>query len=136
MRLVRACRSIATLLLAAAAAGAGSAPAAAATPAKAAASPRAAATAAYVGTWSIDPSKCKVPQEQQGAPMILKRTGYDQHEAHCAFKSLRRSGSAWWVSAQCLVEGAKQADRFTLRVKGDTLTMARGKDASVYKRCK
>lgn len=95
-----------------------------------------AAAPAYVGTWSADPSRCKVPQEQPGAPMIIRRTGYDQHEAHCTFKSLRRSGSAWWVSAQCVVEGSKQRDSFTMRVVADTLTMAHGKSVSVLQRCK
>lgn len=95
-----------------------------------------AAAPAYVGTWSADPAKCKVPQEIQGAPMVLRRTGYDQHEAHCTFKSLRRSGAAWWVSAQCLVEGSKQRDSFTLRVKGDTLTMTRGSSKHTLRRCK
>lgn len=105
----------------------------AATPARAA---NAAANPPYVGTWAAEPAGCKVPQDSQGAPMIVRRNRYDQHEAHCAFKSVRRSSSAWWVSAQCVVEGSKQRDRFTLRVKGDTLVMAHGKNGITMKRCK
>lgn len=100
------------------------------------AAPAATANPGYVGTWSADPARCKVPQDRQGAPMVLRRTRYDQHEAHCAFKSVRRASNAWWVSAQCIVEGAKQPDRFTLRLKGDTLVMAHGKNAVSLKRCK
>ena len=95
-----------------------------------------AANPAYVGTWAIDPASCKIPQDSQGAPMILRRNRYDQHEAHCAFKSVRRSSNAWWVSAQCVAEGSKQRDRFTLRVKGDTLIMAHGNIGITMKRCK
>lgn len=95
-----------------------------------------AAPPAYAGTWSMDAKGCKIPQERPGAPMVIRRTGYDQHEAHCAFKSLRRSGSAWWVSAQCTVEGSKMRDSFTMRVKGDTLVMARGLDKRTLKRCR
>ncbi len=101
-----------------------------------AATPAGAAAPAYVGTWSMDAKACKIPQERQGAPMVIRRTGYDQHESHCAFKSLRRSGSAWWVSAQCTVEGSKMRDSFTMRVKGDTMVMARGQDKRTLKRCR
>ncbi len=100
------------------------------------AAPSTSANPAYVGTWAANPAACKVPQDRQGAPMVLRRKRYDQHEAHCAFKSVRRSSNAWWVSAQCLVEGSKQADRFTLRLKGDTLVMAHGKNAISMKRCR
>lgn len=104
--------------------------------ASATAAPANSANPGYIGTWSADPAKCKLSQDVQGAPMILRRNRYDQHEAHCAFKSVRRSSNAWWVSAQCLVEGSKQSDRFTLRLKGDTLVMAHGKNAVSLKRCR
>lgn len=132
MRHLHVCLLAAAMVTAGASAEAAP-PARAATPARAANS---AANPPYVGTWAADPAACKVPQEQQGAPMILRRNRYDQHEAHCAFKSVRRSSNAWWVSAQCLVEGSKQRDRFTLRVKSDTLIMAHGKNGITMKRCK
>mgnify|MGYP000041118730 CR=1 FL=1 len=100
------------------------------------AAPSNSANPAYVGIWSVDAAKCKVPQDRQGAPMILRRKRYDQHEAHCSFRSVRRSSNAWWVSAQCTVEGSKQSDRFTLRMKGDTLVMSHGKQSVSMKRCK
>lgn len=100
------------------------------------AAPAGSANPGYIGTWSADPAKCKLSQDVQGAPMILRRKRYDQHEAHCAFKSVRRSSNAWWVSALCQVEGSKQTDRFTLRLNGDTLIMAHGKNAISMKRCR
>lgn len=91
---------------------------------------------AYVGTWGSDAANCKVPQDQQGAPMIISAKGYDQHEAHCTFASITRKGRVWKVDAQCSVEGDKQKDSFTLQVNADKLVMAHGSNARTYVRCK
>lgn len=50
--------------------------------------PARAADPAFVGTWGIDDAQCKIPQDKQGAPMVITKNGYDQHEAHCAFKKV------------------------------------------------
>ncbi|MFN3868957.1 MAG: hypothetical protein ACK4MF_07830 [Hyphomicrobiaceae bacterium] len=96
----------------------------------------AAAEPAYAGTWGIDAAQCKVPQDRQGAPMIVTAKGYDQHEAHCTFTSVKRSGQGWAVAAECSVESDKQKDAFTLSVVGDTLTIAHGKQKQKLKRCR
>lgn len=95
-----------------------------------------AGTPAYIGTWGSDAANCKLPQDQQGAPMIVSATGYDQHEAHCIFASIARKGRVWKVEAQCSVDGDKQKDSFTLHVKGNKLVMAHGNNARTYVRCK
>ncbi len=93
------------------------------------------AAPAYVGTWGVTAAQCKIPQERQGAPLVMKAKGYDQHEAHCTFTSVRKSAGAWKVAAQCLVEGSRQKDAFALKVEGDTLILTQGKVARTYKRC-
>lgn len=95
-----------------------------------------AGTPPYVGTWANDAASCKVPQDQQGAPMIVTAKGYDQHEAHCTFGSITRTRRVWKVDAQCSVEGDKQKDSFTLQVNGNKLVMAHGANARTYVRCK
>ncbi len=100
------------------------------------ASPALAAEPAYVGTWGVSAAQCKVPQDRQGAPMIVTAKGYDQHEAHCTFASVKRSGDGWKVKAACSVEGDKQSDAFTLKVDGDVMTIRHGSSARAYKRCR
>lgn len=98
--------------------------------------PALASTPAYVGTWGTDAANCKLPQDQQGAPMVISTKGYDQHEAHCTFASVARKGRVWMVDAQCSIEGDKQKDSFTLQVNGNKLVMAHGNRARTYVRCK
>jgi hypothetical protein len=100
-----------------------------------AASPAHAADPAYVGKWGATAAQCKVPQDRQGAPMILKARGYDQHEAHCTFVSVKKSGAAWNVAANCSVQGDQQKDAFALRVTGNTLKMISGRTTRTFKRC-
>jgi hypothetical protein len=90
------------------------------------AAPALAAGPAYVGNWGTSAAQCKVPQDRQGAPMIVRAEGYDQHEAHCG----------WKIGAECLVEGDKQKDAFILTASGDTLTMRHGKASRIFKRCR
>jgi hypothetical protein len=97
--------------------------------------PANAAQPAYVGTWGKTAAQCKVPQELANAPMILKAKGYDQHEAHCTFTSVKKSAQVWKVAAACSVQGDKQKDAFTLKVASNKLTMSRGKAASTFVRC-
>ena len=100
------------------------------------ASPALAAEPAYVGTWGVSAAQCKIPQDRQGAPMVMRAKGYDQHEAHCNFTSVKKTGAAWKVAAACSVEGDKQRDAFTLKVVDDTLTLTRDGIARTYKRCR
>jgi hypothetical protein len=80
-------------------------------------------TPAYVGTWASRPAQCRLGQEVQDAPMIIKRDGYDQHEAHCKFNSVQAQGKAWTVKAKCMVEGDTQDYGFVLQVSGNRLTI-------------
>ena len=95
-----------------------------------------AAQPAYVGTWGNSAAQCAVPQEQQGAPMVFSKGGYDQHEAHCTFEKMAGESADWKVSAVCVVEGDKQPIDFSLAVKGDTLTMSDEFGKQVLTRCK
>ena len=100
-----------------------------------AATPTLAADPAYVGTWGVSAAQCKLPQDVLGAPLVIRAKGYDQHEAHCDFTSVKKVGNAWRVKAACSVEGDKQKDAFTLQVSGKTLTLKQGKSARAYMRC-
>ena len=94
-----------------------------------------AADAAYVGTWSTHAAKCAVPQSMQDAPMIVRSDGYDQHEAHCKFASVKKTKTGWRVAAKCSVEGDSASLSFTLTVRGGTLTMREGKVPRTFQRC-
>lgn len=98
--------------------------------------PAHAANPAYVGTWGISAAQCRLGQDVQGAPLVMRAKGFDQHEAHCAFTSVKRSGNGWNVRAACAVEGDKQAHRYTLKVAGDVLTMTQGGVSRSYQRCR
>lgn len=78
---------------------------------------------AYVGTWASQPAQCKVGQDMEDAPLIMKRKGFDQHETHCTFASVQKKGSAWTVKARCMVEGDVQRINMTLAVAGNRLTI-------------
>ena len=95
---------------------------------------------AYVGTWGADPAQCALAQDAEGAPYVFGPNRYDQHEAHCAFKSISKpptpQTNSWVVAAECLVEGDMQTQDFTLIVEGDTLTWADSSGALDLMRCK
>lgn len=104
--------------------------------AAAAALPALAADAPYAGTWGTDAAQCKIAQNAEGAPYVITKVGYDQHEAHCTFKSVKPDGSAFKIAAECSVEGDTQPQNFTLSVSGDTLTWTGGPGATKLIRCK
>lgn len=87
---------------------------------------------AYVGTWGNDATQCKKPQESQNAPMVVTANGYDQHEAHCTFSSIEKSGEIWTMKTTCSVEGDEQTGQMTLSVTGNTLTID---GTSKWQRC-
>ena len=89
----------------------------------------------YVGTWGKDLAQCKVGQEMEDAPMIVKARRYDQHETHCEFKSLRQQGADWRIKAQCSVEGDSQSVDFAFSVVAGRLTVRQGKGKQTYVRC-
>lgn len=92
---------------------------------------------AYVGTWASQPSQCAVDQSMQAAPMIMARNRYDQHEAHCSFASVRKSGvDTWRVQARCSVEGDSQKHAFTMKVDGGRLTMRDATGTRTLTRCR
>ena len=100
--------------------------------------PARAADPAYVGTWGTNAAQCKVPQDQEGAPMIITAKGYDQHEAHCAFSSVKKKGQRWKIAAKCSVEGDSQKNILLLGVTGDVLlfTVGNHKSSNTLTRCK
>lgn len=83
-----------------------------------------AAEPTFVGTWASDLAQCKVSQDRPEAPLILTKDRYDQHEAHCSFKSVEAVDGQYKISSDCTVEGASQPYDFTLTVSGDTLTVS------------
>jgi len=66
--------------------------------------------------------------------MVLRRDGYDQHEAHCKFTRVAKGG-AWSVKARCVVEGNNVNINLTLAVAGDRLTVRDERGPSTYRRC-
>jgi hypothetical protein len=92
--------------------------------------------ASYVGTWGVDLEQCKIPQDLENAPMDMNASGFDQHEAHCTFKTITETApGSWKVSEACTVEGNDQADEMTFSVAGDTLTIDPGARAYKLVRC-
>ncbi len=100
------------------------------------ATPALAQSPAYVGTWASEPAQCRVGQEEDNAPMIMRRDGYDQHEAHCKFTTVTPKGADWSVKARCTVEGNNMNINLTLAVAGDRLTVRDEHGASTYQRCR
>lgn len=97
----------------------------------------AASAQAYVGTWASNAAQCQVDQSQRNAPMVITRNRYDQHEAHCTFISVRKSGpGSWRARARCTVEGDRQMHTFTLAVQGSTLKMGERFGSRRLVRCK
>ena len=91
---------------------------------------------AYVGTWASSRQQCRIDQSRQNAPLILRRNGYDQHEAHCTFASVSQAGAgAWRARARCSVEGDRQNHTITLTVRGNRLTLREGRGSRLLMRC-
>ncbi len=90
----------------------------------------------FVGTWAYDLTQCKAAQDTADAPMIVTKSGYDQHETHCTFKSVEGTGPDWKVKAECTVEGDTQALDLALTVSGDTLTVGDEGGTRDLLRCK
>ncbi|MFA5951194.1 MAG: hypothetical protein WC807_13015 [Hyphomicrobium sp.] len=101
-----------------------------------AAAPAHAADPAYVGTWAGDLGQCKIAQDRQEAPLILSKDSYDQHEAHCTFKTVDGKDSEFTVTSSCLVEGDQQPYDFKLTISGDTLTVTDDTGARDLLKCK
>lgn len=90
----------------------------------------------YSGRWAADLANCRTPQERADAPLILSPKGYDQHESHCKFKSVKESGAGEWVAdAECSVEGDSLPMTLDLTVSGDTLTIKDSAGARDLLRC-
>jgi hypothetical protein len=98
--------------------------------------PARAGDAPYVGTWALELGNCGAGQESQEAPLVIAKDRYDQHEAHCTFKSVAEKGGDFKISADCTVEGNAQAHDFTLTVSGDTLTFTDEAGSHDFLRCK
>ena len=77
----------------------------------------------FVGKWAAQPAQCRLGQDSPEAPMIVRRNGYDQHEAHCTFKSVRPQPPAWAIKAECTVEGNKEDYDFVFQVANNRLTI-------------
>jgi hypothetical protein len=91
---------------------------------------------AYVGTWAAKRAQCRLGQDKEDAPLVLTRNGYDQHETHCKFASVRAQGkNAWRARAKCSVQGDAQSHTFTLTVAGSRLTIRDVQGARVLRRC-
>lgn len=95
-----------------------------------------AADATFAGTWADDLAQCKTEQDIAGAPMIVTKSGYNQHETHCRFKSVKDRGPGEWnVAGSCSVEGDEQPIGVTLTLSGDTLTMTDAAGSRDLLRC-
>ena len=91
----------------------------------------------YVGIWAPKRAQCRLGQDKQDAPLVLTRNGYDQHETHCKFGSVRAQGkNTWRARAKCSVEGDTQSHSFTLVVAGSSLTIRDARGARVLRRCR
>jgi hypothetical protein len=90
----------------------------------------------YVGTWAASASQCKLPQDVEDAPLVMKPNRYDRHEAHCAFGRVAHTGAKWHTRAACDIEGDKRKRGLTLSVSGRRLTINYSDGGSEsYQRC-
>ncbi len=97
----------------------------------------AAAASDFVGTWGATKASCRLPQDAQGAPMILTLTSLDQHETHCQLALTRNAASPWIARAKCVVEGDQQNHTFKFTVRGDRLVVSeRGVADKAYVKCR
>ncbi len=90
---------------------------------------------AYEGTWAEDPTQCGKEQDVEDAPMVMGRGRFDQHEAHCTFKSISGNANEWKVTAECSVEGDSQAYEFGMSVADKQLAMVDDAGTHIYARC-
>jgi hypothetical protein len=90
----------------------------------------------YVGTWADRPAQCRLDQSSENAPIVMRRDGYDQHETHCKFTSVRAQNPAWAIKAQCMVEGDTQSIDLLLSVAGNRLTIRDEAGARTLERCR
>lgn len=89
--------------------------------------PPAVSVPAYVGTWAQERTQCDVPQEAEGAPMIIAADRFDQHEAHCVFDAVTQtSPNHWRIEASCSVEGDAQQANWEIAIEGDTMRLTPG----------
>lgn len=96
----------------------------------------AASEPAYVGTWADDPAQCGNTQDSEDAPMTIAKDRFDQHEAHCEFKSVSGNGNEWKVTSECSVEGDKQIYEFGMSLADEKLSMLDDAGTHVYARCR
>jgi hypothetical protein len=90
----------------------------------------------YMGTWAAKRAQCRLGQDRQDAPLVLTRNGYDQHETHCRFGSVRAQGKdTWRVPAKCSVQGDAQSHTFTFTVAGSRLTIRDRHGVRALRRC-
>lgn len=90
----------------------------------------------FVGKWSLDPANCSAAQESENAPLVIAKERYDQHESHCAFKSVNGGNGEWKIASECTVEGSPMPYDFGLTLSGDTLTFTDSGGARDFLRCK
>src|SRR5262249_1966489 len=90
----------------------------------------------FVGTWSLDPNYCSAGQESENAPLVITKERYDQHESHCAFKSVEGKDGDWKIASDCTVEGSPTPYDFQLTVSGDPLPFTDSGGARDFLRCK
>lgn len=90
----------------------------------------------FVGTWSLDPASCGAPQESENAPLVIAKDRYDQHESHCAFKSVDGGNGEWKIASECTIEGSPTPYDFSLTLSGDTLTFTDSGGPRDFLRCK
>jgi len=90
----------------------------------------------FVGKWALDPANCGVAQESENAPLIIAKDRYDQHESHCAFKSVEGGNGEWKIASECAVEGSPMPYDFSLTLSGDTLTVTDSGGPRDFLRCK
>lgn len=90
----------------------------------------------FVGKWALDPANCGVAQESENAPLIIAKDRYDQHESHCAFKSVDGGNGEWKIASECTVEGSAMPYDFSLTLSGDTLTFTDSGGPRDFLRCK
>ena len=89
----------------------------------------------FIGKWATQPRQCSLPQDDENAPMIVTPKGYDRHEAHCKFTSVRKRGTGWAVKESCAVEGDEQTVDETWTVANGHLTIGDQYGHSSYRLC-
>ncbi|MEI9901674.1 MAG: hypothetical protein WDN31_17925 [Hyphomicrobium sp.] len=100
------------------------------------AAPARAEDPAFVGKWSLDPANCGAAQDSENAPLVIAKDRYDQHESHCAFKSVDGGNGEWKISSECTVEGSPMPYDFGLTLSGHTLTFTDSGGPRDFLRCK